>query len=210
MGIGVLAGTIAPNGSADGYNALPQKYFAPATTSTGNPSEAATTDPNASATDATTASPDPAGDASRQAASIDALLNQGRVDRASLGTALANVHACKALPQATNTIQAVSNDRNEQLAQLQRSGTDALPRGIASGLTSALTESAQADAQYLSWAQAVVASGCMSGSDVPQTSDLDQANASSALATASKSAFLAVWNPFASAIGLPTRTQGEI
>lgn len=154
-------------------------------------------------TGATTSAP-PAADPAAQATSVSGLLERSGSSRQSVVDAVRNADSCSSLASAVTALSQAADARNTLLRELDALKTDAIPDGATAlaQLRTAWQESATADAQYASWAQAQADNGCGAGQ-----SQKTAADAASARATTAKQAFVQAWNPIASRYGLPTRTD---
>jgi hypothetical protein len=161
---------------------------------------------SASADPSTSASPD-AGTAKDQATAIDTLLTASSKSRKALSPALSSVSGCSGVDNAVSVIDQVTSERSSQVDQAKALAVSKLPDGKAlqDKLVQMLTDSLHADQAYGQWAKAVQSNGCGSG-----TSFRNQGDSISGSAQANKGAFLAQWNPIATANGLSTRDKSEI
>lgn len=145
--------------------------------------------------------------AASQAAALDRLLTASGASRQKLIAANGQVSGCRGLSQALAQLRAVGEERQAQLDELKGLDLSAIPEGerLRDLLGQALTHSLTADGHYVRWAEKV-SSGSCSGGDGHRV-DGDDVSRS---AGASKTAFLAAWNPVAQRYGLPTRTRDDI
>ncbi|MGA4544708.1 hypothetical protein ACPA54_32420 [Uniformispora flossi] len=154
-------------------------------------------------TGAPTSAP-PTADPAAQATSVSGLLERSGSSRQSVVDAVRNADSCSSLASAVTALSQAADARNTLLRELDALKTDAIPDGATAlaQLRTAWQESATADAQYASWAQAQADNGCGAGQ-----SQKTAADAASARATTAKQAFVQAWNPIAARYGLPTRTD---
>ncbi|MDI2128546.1 hypothetical protein [Yinghuangia seranimata] len=164
--------------------------------------------PSASGSASASASPSPStsptADAASQASALSGLLDRSGSSRQSVVDAVRNADSCTALGSAVSDLQRAADARNGLLRELDGLKFDALPdaQSAISQLRVAWQESATADAQYASWAQAQSDNGCGAGESQKAAAD-----AASGRATTAKQAFVAAWNPIATRYSLPTRTD---
>jgi serine/threonine-protein kinase len=139
--------------------------------------------------------------ASEQAAAWGTLLTSSTAARTALGTAVLQVDGCTNLSSAVSQLQDVVTERAGEYSRASALPTSALPDGTAmkSELLGALSNSLQADRDYLSWAQQQLAGGC---SPAGQSSAYTAAYTASQLANAAKEAFVQTWNPVAVKYGI--------
>ncbi|MGI8578713.1 MAG: DUF2510 domain-containing protein [Nocardioidaceae bacterium] len=139
------------------------------------------------------------------AGAINSLLDASGQARQTLRSGLAAVQDCSDVPDGIVTLQQVVSDREQQLAQAESVDPVALPNGTAvrQRLIRALHVSLLVDESYLTWAYA--ADGCY-----PKPPPLPAAlTAYNEEATASKQAFLFVWNPVAAEYGFTSRQETD-
>jgi hypothetical protein len=146
------------------------------------------------------------GDARDQAVTIDGILAWSARSRSDLNNvALPDLHACRNIVSATDTLRSVTDGRARQLDAVQHVDVSALSNGmsIRDALTRALTYSLDADRAFVRWAEQMPP-GC--GYD----SNYDDAARYSDAATLAKAEFVALWNPVARMYGLPPRAHSEV
>ncbi|MFF5076299.1 hypothetical protein ACFY36_04560 [Actinoplanes sp. NPDC000266] len=200
--IALIAGLVLyRNGQDDpvaGPPPVTQTTTAPATTGTTDP----TTAPPTTAT--TTGDPLP------QARVVDDVLVRSKSSRDKLNSAIDRVGRCTGLSGALADMRAVGDERRAQIDEVRNADLSAVGNGesIRSTLVTALQHSLDADAAFVEWAAAAVANGCAdtTGRKAAYARGLSE----SEQAGTSKIAFLAVWNPVAGQLGLPTRTRQGI
>jgi serine/threonine-protein kinase len=146
-------------------------------------------------------SPSPSVLASEQAAALGMLLTSSATARTALHTAINQVDACTNLSGAVSQLQDVVTQRTGEYGRVSALATSALPDGTAmkSELFGALSNSLQADRDYLTWAQQQLAGGC---APPEQSSAYTAAYRASQLADAAKEAFVQAWNPVAVTYGI--------
>lgn len=150
----------------------------------------------------------PAGaSAEQQARDIDAILVDSAVGRAALGAAAADIDACRIGPTTMTYLQTAIDNRSSLISRLDALSVSSIPEGasLKAQLRAALVASYDADVAYRNWLTAA-------GSACPRTSDAAYAAVQEAntRATATKTVFVALWNPVAVRYGLPTRNANEI
>jgi serine/threonine-protein kinase len=147
--------------------------------------------------------------ASGQAAALGTLLTSSTVARTELAAAVVQVDACTNLSSAVSQLQDVVNQRAGEYSQASALPTAALPGGAAmkSELLGALSNSLQADRDYLTWAQQQQTGGC---APAGQSSAYNAAYGASQLANAAKEEFVQEWNPVAVTYGIKPVSAGSI
>ena len=179
--------------------------------------------PAASATAAGTSappSPDPSSPASapssagssspptteQAATNLALLLAQSANDRQAVNNAYNDAVACGAnLSQDARAFAAAASSHRALLQSLARlPGQSELSQPMLSDLKSAWQASVRADDDYARWARGEE-SGCSGGNQ--SDSSFVAATAPNLRATASKSAFIQLWNPLAESYGLTTYAQ---
>jgi serine/threonine-protein kinase len=147
--------------------------------------------------------------ASGQAAALGTLLTSSTVARTELAAAVVQVDACTNLSSAVSQLQDVVNQRAGEYSQASALPTAALPGGAAmkSELLGALSNSLQADRDYLTWAQQQQTGGC---APAGQSSAYNAAYGASQLANAAKEEFVQAWNPVAVTYGIKPVSAGSI
>jgi flagellar basal body-associated protein FliL len=166
----------------------------------------ATTDRNITAT---TAAPDPA-IAHNQAAAIDSVLTASVNSRRKLNNAIDEVNRCTNLDGAVSDMNAAGQERQSEITSVRNTDLSAIPTGgqVRDLLLQALQYSQQADASYAAWAQGAVDNGCVDSGQ--RDRDYAEGQRLSGLAKQAKTAFLATWNPVASANGVSARSPDDI
>jgi hypothetical protein len=167
---------------------------------------AAATTPAAGADDSSTAGPS----ASDEADQINSLLDSSAASRNAVSTAWNDVAACIDLSGAVTTFQDGSNERSNELSQASALSVDALSDGqmLQTDLVNALKYSQVADQDFLQWAQSMMNGGC--SAPAPETSPCQAGLSASTNAGVAKTAFVQLWDPIATAQGLPTRSDNSI
>ncbi|AEV85775.1 hypothetical protein ACWT_4754 [Actinoplanes sp. SE50] len=156
------------------------------------------------------ASASPTGSAAAQGAAMNQLLDRSSASRAELNAAIIAVLACEKVDDAVSRLQAVGVERDEQRSTLASLDLSAIPSGEAArdALSAGLTHSLNSDVAYVKWARERNSAGC---ADTPAAKVYRQAadheSASSAVA---KEQFLALWNPIAVSLGLPSRGRQDL
>ncbi|XVV15777.1 hypothetical protein ACQP2X_15955 [Actinoplanes sp. CA-131856] len=171
--------------------------------------------PTTGTTDTTTAPPTTtttttAGDPLPQARVIDDVLVRSKSSRDKLNSAIDRVGRCTGLTGAVSDMRAVGDERRAQIDEVRGADLSAVGNGesIRSTLVTALQHSLDADAAFVEWAEAAVNGGC--AETTGRKAAYARGLAESEQAGTSKVAFLAVWNPVANQLGLPTRTRQGI
>lgn len=145
-----------------------------------------------------------------QARAVNSLLDSSNASRTRLGTALNAVDTCGDLAAAITTLEQVGVERAQQVERGRNLAVDRLVNGpqLRDVLVEALSHSLRADQHFVAWARAVEAAGC------PERAPHDDAYQSgqdaSALASASKRAFVQMWNPVATSYGLAIRQETDV
>jgi hypothetical protein len=150
------------------------------------------------------------GDGKAQALAIDQLLNASSASRQKLGPALTAVDGCSNVNGAVTTLQQVTAERQNQVAQGQSLAVDQLTNGkqVQTTLVAALTASWQADQKFTAWAQGVAQNGCTG--HAPHDDNYNGAQTFSGSATTAKQQFVALWNPIAQTYGLQVRSENTV
>ena len=163
-----------------------------------------------SPTPSPTPSPSPTPVSAQQAATrLAALLAQSVTDRNAVNAAYNDVSTCGPnLAQDVQTFQRAAASRRQLLGELTTMpGRAALSQPMMADLTSAWQASVRADDDFANWAQDQSA-GCSTGNH----SDPHYAAAyePDLQATASKRAFIRLWNPVAQTYSLTVYKQGQL
>ena len=145
--------------------------------------------------------------APRQAAAVNNLLTSSAATLKALKGAVSEVRDCTNLSSAVHQIQNVVNQRSAEYNQASALSTSALANGpaVKSDLIAALRNSLDADKDYLAWAQQQLNPEC---APTAQSSAYIAANNASHQASASKEAFIRVWNPVAGQYGIQLKPPG--
>ena len=135
------------------------------------------------------------------------LLTSSAATLEALKGAVSEVRDCTNLSSAVRQIQSVVNQRSAEYNQASALSTSALPNGptMKSELIAALRNSLDADKDYLTWAQQQLNPEC---APTAQSSAYIAANNASHQASASKEAFIRVWNPVAAQYGIQLKSPG--
>ncbi|SNY47441.1 hypothetical protein [Paractinoplanes atraurantiacus] len=150
------------------------------------------------------------GDPLPQARVVDDVLVRSKASRDKLNSAIDRVGRCTGVSGALSDMRRVGDERRAQIEEVQGADLSAVTNGesIRSTLVTALQHSLDADAAFVEWAEAAVNGGC--ADTASRKAAYDRGLAESEQAGTSKVAFLAVWNPVAGQLGLPTRTRQGI
>jgi len=145
--------------------------------------------------------------ASRQAAAVNNLLTSSTATLKALKGAVSEIRDCTNLSSAVHQIQNVVNQRSAEYNQASALSTSALANGptMKSDLIAALRNSLDADKDYLTWAQQQLNPEC---APTAQSSAYIAANSASHQASASKEAFIRVWNPVAAQYRVQLKSPG--
>ncbi len=145
--------------------------------------------------------------APRQAAAVNILLTSSAATLKALKGAVSGVRDCTNLSSAVHQIQNVVNQRGAEYNQASALSTSAVANGptVKSDLIAALRNSLDADKDYLTWAQQQLNSEC---APTAPSSAFIAANNASYQASASKEAFIRVWNPVAAQYGIQPKSPG--
>jgi hypothetical protein len=168
--------------------------------------------PTPSFTPSPSPSPSPSGTFSRQqaASGLAALLARSVTDRDAVSAAYNGVLACGGgLSQDAHTFRGAAASRRRLLRQLtSMPGRSVLSQQMLGDLTTAWQSSMAADADFAAWAQDQAASGCTPNDQADP--NFQAANGPDRQATASKRAFIRLWNPLAGTYGLTSYRQDEL
>jgi hypothetical protein len=199
---------IRPRASAPagpGASAAPDLASSPASAPTALTGAAGSTGSGSPTGSSGTAAPE------RQAAvSLSALLSQSGSDRDQVNAAFNDVGQCGPdLAQDVQTFQDAAASHKQLLSQLDSvPGLQSLPQPMITDLRTAWQSSASADSDFALWAQDQLGDGC--SPDNQTDPNYVAANGPDLQATASKTAFVQLWNPLATSYGLPTYSQGDL
>jgi hypothetical protein len=163
--------------------------------------------PTPSATPQATASPVTAQQATT---SLATLLAQSGTDRQAVSTAYNDVLNCGSdLQQDYQAFTSAAASHQRLLGELtQLPGLSTLPPAMVTDLKTAWQASISADTDFAKWTQDEISSACSTSSQ--SDPNFNAATQPDLQATASKTAFVAIWNPMAQTYGLPTYTQSTI
>jgi hypothetical protein len=156
-------------------------------------------------------SPSTAAASERQAAAnLAALLAQSGSDRQAVTAAFNDVGQCGPnLSQDAQAFQEAAASHRQLMGELTAMpGLRSLPQPMVSDLAGAWQSSAGADTNFAQWAQDQVTNGC-SPDDQTDPSYV-MANKFDVTATASKTAFVTLWNSLAQAYGLRAYSQSDL
>ncbi len=148
------------------------------------------------------------GDPRQAAVAVDRLLVASEGNRSSVQQAVGQIASCADVTGAVHTLQAAAADREQLLTKLGGLDLSALPRSMVDDLTGSWLSSLDSDISYARWGQDENRSGCTAG-------DYADPNYRAAMSTdnqasASKGAFLALWDPLAQSNGLPQWQSSQI
>ncbi len=131
-------------------------------------------------------------------------------DRNAVNAAYNGVKACgPSLPQDVQTFRHAATSRIRLLSQLGGlPGRSALSSQMLGDLTSAWRASIAADDDFAAWAKDQVKQGCSASNQ--SDPHFVAANGPDLQATASKKAFIRLWNPVAVKYGLMRYKQNEL
>jgi hypothetical protein len=144
------------------------------------------------------------------AASLSALLTQSVTDRNAVNAAYNHVKACGPnLAGDVQTFRSAAMSRTQLLGKLaSMPGRSALSPQMLNDLTSAWQASVTADDDFAAWAKDQVKHGCSANNQLDP--HFVAANGPDLQATASKRAFIRLWNPLARSYGLTPYRQGQL
>ena len=138
------------------------------------------------------------------------LLARSASVRQSVNAAYTDVSDCG--PHLTQDVQAfqdaAASHRQLLIELASTQGLLALPTGIVADVSTAWQASVTADDDFANWAEDQVTGGCSTTSQ--SDPNYEAAYDPDIQATASKTAFVKLWNPLAQTYGLPTYSQGEL
>jgi hypothetical protein len=148
--------------------------------------------------------------AQQAASSLAALLTQSVTDRNGVNAAYNGVQNCGSnLAQDVQTFQSAAAARRRLLGELNSMpGRATLSQPMLADLTSAWQASITADDDFAKWAQDQVSAGCSPNNKFDP--HYEAANGPDLQATASKRAFVRLWNPVARMYGLTIYKQGQL
>ncbi|MYS22107.1 hypothetical protein GA0115240_138215 [Streptomyces sp. DvalAA-14] len=197
-------GSSGSAGPGDGYNPAP--YDTSTDDGSGGflPTDTATTDPDPG-------TPSPTDDGQTEAAALDALITQSADSRAKVSAAVNDAEQCGAgLSDDAAAFQDAADSRSSLAQQAGNASMDAVLGGpdAALLLSTALSRSADADADYARWAQALAGGDCAPSTTQSQR-DFLAGGKDSTKAQQAKSDFVDAWNPIAAQYGLATRSPDE-
>ncbi|WP_129840870.1 hypothetical protein [Streptomyces sp. RFCAC02] len=157
---------------------------------------------------------DGAEDAARaQATALSDLLEQSNDSRDAVVRSVGNIRGCRELDAAVTDLRAARDQRNNLVGQLQGLDLSALDGSadLVQALTEAWQASAEADEHYAAWAEEAKNNPdvCRGGS-AQHTDRANQGDAASGRATEAKQRAADLWNPLATAHGLPEREPGAL
>jgi hypothetical protein len=182
-------------------------------------SSPATTAPSPSVSSSSPISPTPtptptgassASSPQQAAASLGALLAQSVADRGAVNRAYNDVKACGPnLAGDVQTFRHAATSRTQLLGKLaSMPGRSVLSPQMLSDLTSAWQASVTADDDFAAWAKDQVKHGCSPSNQLDP--HFVAANGPDLRATASKRAFIRLWNPVAQSDGLTPYKQNQL
>ncbi|GAA1432202.1 hypothetical protein GCM10009601_52590 [Streptomyces thermospinosisporus] len=161
------------------------------------------------------ASPSPSADPAReQAVALDKLLATSGDSRSTVIKSVADVKACRNLPEASRNLRDAARQRSQLVTDLRELSVDKLPRHteLTAALTKAWQASASADNHYAAWADEVAKKQrkmCKKGQarSTPQT---QAGNRASGVASAQKGKASQLWNAVAREYGLTERQPTQL
>nr|WP_202501383.1 hypothetical protein [Streptomyces sp. SID5785] len=191
--VGIGAGALLGGGSDDDTKADKTK--------TVSDSSSAPAEPSASA--------DPARE---QAVALDKLLADSNNSRESVVRAVANIGACKALPQSSKDLRSAATQRNALVTRLNGLSVDKLPQNAAlkSALTSAWKASASADSHYAAWGDQAAGKNVCKKGRARATSQRHAGDRASGTASTQKAQASKLWNAIAGKYGLTQRSAIQL
>ena len=144
------------------------------------------------------------------AAGLAALLAKSVTDRNAVNAAYKDVQVCGPnLAQDVRTFRRAASSRTRLLGQLtSMPGRRALSQQMLGDLASAWRASISADDDFAAWAKDQVKGGCSANNQ--SDPNFVAANGPDRQATASKTAFIGLWNPVARTYGLTTYQQNQL
>ena len=143
-------------------------------------------------------------------ATLGSYLSQSAAVRPSVQDAINGVQACSESPaSAEPVLQQAITTRQNILQDLQTLSVTGLPNGaqLVSAFTTAMQNSLNADNDFHAWLADLVSSGNTCGSNPNQDSNYVAAGNADTASTASKAAFVNLWNPMAPEYGQQTYTD---
>jgi hypothetical protein len=143
-------------------------------------------------------------------ATLGSYLSQSAAVRPSVQDAINGVQACSESPaSAEPVLQQAITTRQNILQDLQTLSVTGLPNGaqLVSAFTTAMQNSLNADNDFHAWLADLVSSGNACGSNPNQDSNYVAAGNADTASTASKAAFVNLWNPMAPEYGQQTYTD---
>uniref|UniRef100_A0AAU2A6C8 Uncharacterized protein n=2 Tax=Streptomyces TaxID=1883 RepID=A0AAU2A6C8_9ACTN len=166
---------------------------------------------------ATSAAPEesgsPAADpAQAQAVELDKLLATSNNSRDAVIKAVADVKSCDNLGQAATDLRDAAQQRGELVTRLSSLPVDKLPNNaeLTAALTKAWQASQSADNHYAAWADQVARkNGCKKG-QARTTSQTQNGNKQSGIATTQKARAAELWNAIAKSYGLTERQSTQL
>ncbi|MFF3375780.1 hypothetical protein ACFYXF_22870 [Streptomyces sp. NPDC002680] len=166
---------------------------------------------------ATSAAPEesgsPAADpAKAQAVELDKLLATSNNSRDAVIKAVADVKSCDNLGQAATDLRDAAQQRGELVTRLSSLPVDKLPNhaALTESLTKAWQASQSADNHYAAWADQVARkNGCKKG-QARTTSQTQNGNKQSGIATTQKAQAAELWNAIAKSYGLTERQSTQL
>ncbi|MFI7010381.1 hypothetical protein [Streptomyces sp. NPDC050145] len=150
--------------------------------------------------------------AKEQAVALDKLLADSNNSRDSVVRAVANIGACKALPQSSKDLRDAAGQRNGLVTRLNGLAIDKLPKNaeLKAALTSAWKASASADSHYAAWGDQVAGKkGCQKGHARP-TPQRRAGDRASVTASTQKNQAAKIWNEIADQYQLTRRTAVQL
>jgi hypothetical protein len=148
------------------------------------------------------------GDPRSAAVAVDRLLVESEGNRSSVQQAVGQIASCADVTAAVQALQVAAADREQLLTKLGGLDLSALPRSMVDDLTGSWLSSLDSDISYARWGQDENQSGCTA--DDYSDPNYQAAIGTDSQASASKVAFLALWDPLAQTNGLPQWQSSQI
>ncbi|MEY9847492.1 hypothetical protein ABH940_004586 [Streptacidiphilus sp. BW17] len=146
-----------------------------------------------------------------QARALSGLLASAANDRSAVIGAVSDIEGCQALPAAQQALSQAAQARGQLVQQLAALNASQLPQGgqLVQALRTGWEASKEADAHYAAWA-GQSAGNCQKKHRPHPGGEKNLGDTASVNATQAKDRAASLWNPIASAQGLPTRTTEQL
>jgi hypothetical protein len=146
-----------------------------------------------------------------QARALSGLLASAANDRSAVIGAVSDIEGCQALLAAQQTLSQAAQARGQLVQQLGALNADQLPQGqqLIQALHDGWEASREADAHYAAWAMQSLGP-CQKKHHPHPGGEKSAGDAASGTATRAKDEAASLWNPIASAQGLPTRSTAQL